>query len=86
MNEKAKEMGAFETNFVTANGLDDINHYTTAYDLALITSFALKNEKFIKIINCANHNFSEINGKANYNISNKDAFLTMYKGAIGVKT
>ena len=86
MNEKAKEMGAFETNFVTANGLDDINHYTTAYNLALITSFALKNEKFIKIINCANHNFSEINGKANYNISNKDAFLTMYKGAIGVKT
>lgn len=86
MNEKAKEMGAFETNFVTANGLDDINHYTTAYDLAIITSFALKNEEFLKIIKCANHNFSEINGKGNYNVSNKDVFLTMYKGAIGVKT
>lgn len=86
MNEKAMEIGAFETNFVTANGLDEVNHYTTAYDMALITSVALKNERFIEIIKCANHNFSEVNGKANYSISNKDAFLTMYKGAIGVKT
>lgn len=86
MNEKAMEIGVFETNFVTANGLDDVNHYTTAYDMAVITSFALKNENFLDIIKCENYNFSEINGKANYSVSNKDAFLNMYKGAIGVKT
>ena len=86
MNERARQMGAFETNFVTANGLDDVNHYTTAYDLAIITSEALKNEELLEIIKCANYSFSEINGKGNYNVSNKDAFLTMYEGAIGVKT
>lgn len=44
MNAKAKELGATHSNFVTANGLHDENHYTTAYDLSLITKAAFEND------------------------------------------
>ncbi len=44
MNAKAKELGANSSNFVTPNGLHDDNHYTTAYDLSLITKAAFSNE------------------------------------------
>ncbi|PGE98906.1 D-alanyl-D-alanine carboxypeptidase [Bacillus pseudomycoides] len=37
MNEKAKQLGAKDSHFVTPNGLHDPNHYTTAYDMAMIT-------------------------------------------------
>lgn len=44
MNSKAKELGANNSNFITPNGLHDPNHYTTAYDLSLITKAAFANE------------------------------------------
>ncbi len=46
MNEKAKELGCFNSNFVNANGIHDDNHYTTAYDMATIASYCMKNETF----------------------------------------
>lgn len=46
MTEKAKELGCKNTNFVNANGLFDENHYTTAYDMALIAQALLKNETY----------------------------------------
>ncbi|MGG2026604.1 serine hydrolase [Gottfriedia sp. S16(2024)] len=48
MNEKAKKIGANHTNFMNPNGLHNVNHYTTAYDLALITKEALKYPLIIK--------------------------------------
>lgn len=48
MNEKAKEIGALNTNFVNPNGLHDDNHYSTAHDLFLISKYAMKNETFRK--------------------------------------
>jgi D-alanyl-D-alanine carboxypeptidase len=49
MNDKAKSLGCENTNFVNPHGLHDSNHYTTAYDMALITKEAMKNETFRKI-------------------------------------
>ena len=49
MNAKAKQLGCKNTNFVNANGLHNDNHYTSAYDMALIAREALKNETFRKI-------------------------------------
>lgn len=46
MTERAKELGCQNTNFVNANGLFDENHYTTAYDMALIAQELLKNETY----------------------------------------
>jgi D-alanyl-D-alanine carboxypeptidase len=48
MNSKAKQLGAVNTHFANAHGLSDDNHYTTAYDMALITQYALRVEGFIK--------------------------------------
>ncbi|MFA5576536.1 MAG: D-alanyl-D-alanine carboxypeptidase family protein [Tissierellaceae bacterium] len=50
MNEKARSLGALNTNFVNPNGLPDDNHYTTAYDLSLIAKYAMKNETFRSIV------------------------------------
>ena len=50
MNKKAKELGLNNSNFITPHGLDADKHYTTAYELALITNYALKNETFKKIV------------------------------------
>ena len=49
MNEKAKELGCLNTNFTNPSGLHDENHYTCAYDMALITKAALQNEDFRRI-------------------------------------
>lgn len=50
MNNKAKELGAKNTSFVNPNGLHDDEHVTSAYDLALITNYAMKNETFAEIV------------------------------------
>lgn len=86
MNMKAKELGCEHTNFVTPNGLDATNHYTTAAELAKIASYAIKNKDFIEITNTSSWQFSELTKGRSFMVSNKDRFLYLYDGAIGVKT
>ena len=86
MNEKAQEIGAFDTNFVTPNGLDAPEHQTTACDLARIAGYAIQNPEFLEIIRTPAHTFQEIQGKRTVSVVNKDAFLTSYDGALGIKT
>jgi D-alanyl-D-alanine carboxypeptidase (penicillin-binding protein 5/6) len=86
MNKKAKEIGAVNTNFVTPNGLDADDHYSTAYDMALIGAYAVKNEEFVKIVTTSSYAFQDLTGKRNISVSNKDAFLTMDNEAVGIKT
>ena len=50
MNQKAKEIGCLDSNFVNPNGVHDDNHYSTAYDLALIARYCMNNEKFREIV------------------------------------
>ena len=49
MNEKANSLGLSNTHFVTPHGLDEDEHYTTAYELALLSNYAMNNEIFAKI-------------------------------------
>lgn len=49
MNEKVKELGGTDSNFVNANGLHDDNHYTSAYDMALIGQAFARNETLLEI-------------------------------------
>ena len=86
MNQKARDIGAYNTHFVTPNGLDSDEHYTTASDLALIARYAIQNEKFIEITNTPSYSFSDIDGARSFTVNNKDAFLTQMDGAIGIKT
>lgn len=84
MNSKAKELNLNNTNFVTPNGLDDENHYTTAYDLALLTNYALKNDTFKKIVATKTYTIT-INGYSRV-ISNTNELLGSLDGVYGVKT
>lgn len=86
MNQKAKELGCRNTHFVTPNGLDAKEHYTTAEELCRIAAYAIKNTKFVEIVNMPGYAFAELNTGRSFTVSNKDRFLTMYEGAIGIKT
>lgn len=84
MNQKAIELGLTNSHFETPHGLDSDGHYTTAYELSLITDYALKNSTFVKIVNTKNHTI-QIN---NYpkNLSNTNELLGVLDGVYGVKT
>lgn len=84
MTEKAKKIGANDTLFVTPNGLDAGDHHSTAYDMALITRYALKNQKFVDIINTKQININS--NKKGYYVANKNRLLNEFEGANGVKT
>ena len=84
MNDKAEELGLKDTHFVTPHGLDDPEHYTTAYELAKITDYALKNEKFAKIVSTKECTIS-INGYSKQ-LSNTNELLGYLQGVNGVKT
>ncbi len=84
MNETAVSLGAFNSNFVNPHGLHDDNHFTTAYDLALITAAAYENPEFVKIASTLQVKIM-INDEAHY-IANKNKLLKLYDGANGVKT
>ena len=86
MNARAGEIGMEHTNFVTPSGLDDDQHYSTAYDMALLAKEALKNPDFAKIAGSSSLQveFLEPPGKVTY--SNHNKLLRIYDGCIGVKT
>ena len=86
MNEKAAELGMKNTSFVTPSGLDDENHYTTAYDLALLTAAALQNSAFRTA--CSSKSAVLYYGNPPYRrtLTNHNKLLGNYEGIIGVKT
>lgn len=84
MNEKAKELGLNNTHFETPHGLDSDNHYTTAYELAILTDYALKNSTFLNIVGTKNYTIT-INGYPK-NLTNTNELLGSLNGIYGVKT
>ena len=84
MNQKAEELCLTQTHFVTVNGLDEEEHYTTALELAKITDYALKNEKFREIVRTKNYTVT-INGYGK-TIVNTNELLGNLNGVYGVKT
>ncbi len=84
MNKKAAEMGLINSHFVTPHGLDQSQHYTTAYELACMADYALNIQKFKEIVGCKNYNIT-INGKSKL-ISNTNELLGNLNGVYGIKT
>lgn len=84
MNERASEIGAFDTQFQNPHGLDAENHYTTAHDLSLIAAEALNNDTFKKI--CSTYKYSFKIGENTRTVVNHNKLLKLYDGCIGVKT
>lgn len=84
-NELAKNIGATSSHFANTHGLDADGHYTTAYDLALITSYALENDTFREIVSTKNTKITNGDGTNRY-LKNKNKLLFTLDGCIGVKT
>lgn len=87
MNTKAESIGMSNTNFVTPSGLDDDNHYSTAFDMALLMAEALKNTEFCEISASTEEKveFVHPQGKVS-TYPNHNRLLKLYKYCTGGKT
>ncbi len=91
MNEKARSLGATNSNFVNPHGLPDDEHYTSAHDMALITREAMKNETFRKITSTRTYQIPPTNKQTEIRyLRNHHKFILKqdytYEGTIGGKT
>lgn len=94
MNERAAQLGCENTHFMNANGLHSVEHYTSAWDLYLITQQACTHDVFLRICNTKYYEVTPTNKNpssrkyytTNYLISTARDAQYLYKGANGVKT
>ncbi len=86
MNRKAAEIGVRNTHFQNPHGLDADGHYTTAYDLAVITAYALQNEDFLRIVSTQKKVIPLREQQGARVLRNHNKLLAAYQGCIGVKT
>ncbi len=80
MNQKAEALFLRDTHFDNPHGLDSEEHYSTAYDLAKLTAFALENPVFYQVVSTKTITVAE------RTLTNHNRLLRQYEGAIGVKT
>ena len=86
MNAKAKKLGMKDTNFVNTNGLPVDNHYTTAYDIALMSRELLKHETISKYLTTWMDSVVVGKKQATIGIANTNKMVKHYQGTTGVKT
>lgn len=86
MNEKAREIGAHNSNFVNPNGLPDDNHYTTAADLARIAAYCMRNTTFREIVATQSIDLPQDDDSPARYLRSKNKLLWQYEGGNGIKT
>lgn len=86
MNKRAAEIGMKDSSFVTPSGLDAEGHFTTAYDMALLTREALQNETFREICTASTMTLEYGNPPYSRTLTNLNKLIDVYDGCIGVKT
>lgn len=94
MNAKARDIGCYNTYYITPNGLDATDeggtHSTTAEDLARTMRYCIsqspKREEFLTITRTSSYSFGDTEGLRSFTVGNKNAFLTMMEGALSGKT
>ena len=82
MNAKAAQLGLEDTHFVNPHGLDKRDHYSSAYDLAMIARYAMQNQRFREIVGTRQHHLA---APLDYDVYNGNSLLDAYPGAQGVK-
>ena len=85
MNERAKELGCTNTNFVNVHGLDTDNHYTTARDMAIIARELIKHEDIFKYTTIYESYLNKPDGTSIWMV-NTNKLIKYYKGLDGLKT
>ena len=86
MNEKAKELGMKNTHFTNPCGFDIGENVTTAYDLALLSEYAIKLPHFNEIVNYRQATITNIDKSYSYTLETHNKLLEYYPYAIGIKT
>lgn len=90
MNAKAAELGCTNTHFTNASGLHDANHYTTAYDMALIMQYAIQNQEFLTITGSSSYTIPATNLSAERTLSTHNAMMVpgdfYYEGTFSGKS
>jgi D-alanyl-D-alanine carboxypeptidase len=86
MNEKARVLGMTDSHFTNPNGLENPDHYSTAYDMALLTRYAMGNAQFRKVVRTKIHRVPATNKEVARAWKNKNKMLRLYKYATGGKT
>ena len=86
MNEFVSNLGLENTHFSNPHGLDEEGHYTSAYDLAYITSYAMKNPIFREIVGTKYHNIAKTNAYQDRYLKHKNRLMFSDENCIGVKT
>lgn len=86
MNERARAIGMSDTRFVTPSGLHDDNHYSTAYDMAMLAREALQNPLFLEMCSSKRLTLNFGNPPYDRTLYNHNRLLSLYPAAIGVKT
>lgn len=88
MNEKAKELGMNDTNFLDCTGLTDTGHYSSAHDVALMSrELLMKHPKISEFSTTWMANFREgVPGKKPVGLNNTNKLIRYYEGADGLKT
>lgn len=86
MNKKATDLGLKNTSFKNPHGLSAKDHYTSAYDLAIIASEAMNNNVFKEIVGSKTHSVVTQNEEENRYFANKNRILYSYSGGNGIKT
>ncbi|HWR41413.1 MAG TPA: D-alanyl-D-alanine carboxypeptidase family protein [Patescibacteria group bacterium] len=87
MNQEAEKLGASRTHFSNPHGLPDpVNHFTTAYDMALITEGGFKNPEFARVVATRGQQIRLRNQGGSRYVENINRLLSSYPGANGVKT
>ncbi len=86
MNSRADEIGMKNTNFVTASGLDDKEHYSTAYDMALLACECIGNPEFAEICSQKKATLTYGNPPYKRTLTNHNRLLWKYSDTVGIKT
>lgn len=86
MNRRAAQLGMTNTHFVTASGLDDDAHYTTARDLAVLGCAAMHNPDFVQIVSKQSITVDFVDHSARRTFYNHNRLLREMSGCIGIKT
>lgn len=84
MNERARELGCINTNFMNPHGLDEEGHYTTAYDLSLIARELVKHDYAIEITSTY-EDYIDVSGEEHW-LVNTNKLIKFYSGLDGLKT
>lgn len=86
MNSRARRLGATDSHFTNANGLDEPGQYSTAHDLALIARAAMRIPLFRKIVAARRHEIPADGTPGTRALENRNQLLGRFPGAIGIKT